>query len=880
MESLKLLSGLKPRPFGEFTEHQAEFSLARELPYWDVLDEVVVLSDGSLVCGLKLQGVALETLDSDRINQMTIEWRSVLNSLPDGMEVGILHERNSDLEPVIAAHEGERDQGMLPNVRWLSDHRIASLRAAILAEDLFKTSISLFLYRRHSGEMSGGSHSIFKSFFSKPKRFHEIRQKEHNDALKELMQTRDGMKQRLTGAGIRSENLSGPDAWQLIYRFMNPGRSKIEPTPKMSALHREQEFLPEELSKVPSLALASPREQAVFSSLIQGYDSFYLDGFYYRVVTLKTLPEFTHSALMGKLQGLSFPHRTYVHIKVPEQSQELSSLQSKRRMAHSMSMSSGGRVTDLESESKLQATEELLRELINTGQKIFYFQVAVLLKAETRDELDLQTKATLSKIRELNGAEGMSETVATFKVWKTLLPFGNTAMVRPKRVKTDNLADFLPLYEPYSGPSDPGSKPVCLLQSRSQGLISYDPFDARLPNYNTLVTGSSGAGKSFLNNLVLLQYVTRRPYIYIIDVGGSYRKMCEFLGGQYIEVTPPRAGEECKPINPFELPEGQVEPSPQKLKFLLAMFESILTDEDGDKLAKLDKSLLEEALVQTYVKAKNDGKQCPTISDFSAALTTSEDVNLKNFSKMLYPWTGNRPYGRLLDAKNELDLKSDVVVFDLKGLFSYPDLQSVMILIITDFILGKIESKSAESAGRRKQILMDEAWELLKTRAASSFMEYCARTLRKTGSGITFITQGLEEIVASPIGSAILSNTATKFILLQRGDLEPIRKILKLNDQEMALIASLGQTKGKFSEAFLMANEDRAVIRACPTPLEYWLATSDPSDNGMLEEQRIKWPDKTLSDHIHYLATNFPHGAAAGKSTPIGGTHDQKKDSV
>ena len=876
LSNIKSTTPVKPRPFERFSEYQAEFSLAGELPYWDIFDEVVILSDGTLATGLKLRGIALETLDSERINQMTLEWRSVLNSLPDGMEVGILHERDSDLEPMISAHEQERVAGMLPQVRWLSDHRIASMRAAVVGEALFKTSLYLFLYRRHDGESSGIVNSIFKSFFSKPKRFQEIRQKEHDDALKELQQTRDGMKQRLMGAGIPSENLSGESAWQLIYRFMNPKRARTEPTPKMNVSHREQEFIPEELKKIPALVEASPREQLVFSTLIQGYDSFYLDRFYHRIVTLKTLPEFTHSALMGQLQGLPFPHRTYVHIKVPEQSKELSDLQGKRRMAHSMSMSTDGRVSDLESESKLQATEELLRELINTGQKIFYFQVAVYLKAQSKDELDLQTKATLSKIRELNGAEGMAETVATFKIWKTLLPFGNTTMVRPKRVKTNNLADFLPLYAPYCGPKEPGSKPVCLFQSRSQGLISYDPFDAKLPNYNTLVTGSSGAGKSFLNNLVLLQYVTRRPYIYIIDVGGSYRKMCEFLGGQYIEVTPPRQGEACKPINPFELPEGQVEPSPQKLKFLLAMFESIMTDEDGDKLAKLDKSLLEEALVKTYATAKGKGHAAPTISDFLNLLSKSDDLSLKNFAKMLYPWTGNRPYGRLLDAKNELDLKSDVVVFDLKGLSSYPDLQSVMILIITDFILGKIESKGADSVGRRKQILMDEAWELLKTHAASSFMEYCARTLRKTGSGITFITQGLEEIVASPIGSAILSNTATKFILLQRGDLDPIRKILKLNDQEMALISSLGQLKGKYSEAFLMANEDRAVIRACPTPLEYWLATSDPADNALLEEMRAMAPTKNLSEHIHHLAMHYPQGAAAGKTATVGGIREPK----
>ena len=144
-------------------------------------------------------------------------------------------------------------------------------------------------------------------------------------------------------------------------------------------------------------------------------------------------------------------------------------------------------------------------------------------------------------------------------------------------------------------------------------------------------------------------------------------------------------------------------------------------------------------------------------------------------------------------------------------------------------------------------------------------MEYCVRTLRKTGSGITFITQGLEEIIASPIGPAILSNTATKFILLQRGDLEPIRKILKLNDQEMSLISSLRSQKGRFSESFMVNNEDRAVIRIAPTPLEYWLATSDAQDNDLIEKRRKTDPEKSLEQHLCALSLEFPFGVSGGR---------------
>lgn len=858
----------KSRPLFGQSEYQAEYALSKELPYWDFLnneaDGCVVLADGSLVQGLKLTGVAVETMDAEGVNRFAVQLRSMLNGLPDGAEIQFLLDINSDFSSTVSAHE--QLKGKHPLISWIAEARVAVLRDEIKVHALQKPNLYLFTYLRVKS-MGGG----IRAFFEKPRRFSQARREEHEKRVHELSQLTAAVVSNLETAGIASTILPVDEIKTLTYRVLNPVRSHAFDAPKLSDVHRLQEFSTEELEAAPGLSEPSPREQLTFSDVIQGVDSFFLDGLYHRVVTLKTLPEFTHSALVGRLTALPFHFLMSVQVRVPEQSKELSSLQAKRRMAHSMTTQHGGRATDLESEAKLHSTEELLRELINTGSKIFYFQTAILLRAKTRDELDLNTKAVLSRFREMNGAEGLAETVAGFKVFKTILPAGNTVSVRTKRVKTDNLADFLPVYQSWEG----GGKPVCLFRNRMAGLLSYDPFDARLPNYNCLVTGSSGAGKSFLNNCILLQYLTQEPLVYVIDIGGSYRKLCEFMGGQYIEMSPPESGTSTQAINPFLLPAGANEPSPQKIKFLIALLETILTDEDGDKLRKLDKSLLEEAIVETYSRCLPT--RMPRLSDFAHTLESSPErwgTNaelLKNFAKMLYPWTGSRPYGRLLDAENALDLNADMVVFDLKSLSSHPDLQAVMILIITDFILGKLESTS----GKRKQILMDEVWELLKSKGASSFMEYCARTLRKTGSGITFITQGLEEIERSPVGPAILNNTATKFILMQRGDLEPIRKLLKLNDQEMALIASLRQQKGSYSEAFLIANENRAVIRVTPTPVEYWLATSDAADNALLAQARARFPDKELPQVIHWLAMHYPKGSQ-GVTTLPAATSEEK----
>ena len=647
---------MKNRLFKNFGEFADEHSLAEELPYWEFHDDLIALSDGSLCLGLKFSGVSIECWDSERINRLTQDVRAYLNGLPDGLELTFAVDMNSDFEAVIAEHEAEASENS--NVRWIAEARAQALREQMSAKSLLKPNLYLFLYHR-LGANSAKKASFFTSFFVAPKQFQSVRREQHARMERELMQTAASIEGTLTAMGLEVKPISSSEAWEMIYRFLNPKRAAALPAPSLQTAYKSQEFTPEELSVVPELAFASPREQLIFSEVIQSYESFFIDGFYHRILTLKTLPEETNAAMVAKFMGLPFHFWLDVHVKVPEQSKELSDLQSKRRMAHSMSASQGGRATDLESEAQLSSTEELLRELINTGQKIFYFQTALLLRASSEDELDMMTKAALQKFRELSGAEGLAETVGGFKVFKTVLPLGNVASVRPKRVKTDNLADFVPIYEPYQGKS----RPVCLFHNRYSGLVSYDPFDgARLPNFNALVTGSSGAGKSFLNNLILLQFMTQKPVVFVIDIGGSYKKLCEFMDGQYIEIGPAKEGELRKAINPFELEPGESEPSAQKIKFLVALLESMFTDSDAEKLPKLSKSLLEEAVISTYKQTFSENQRVPRLSDLSKILEASPKRELRDFAKMLFSWTGERAYGALLDRPNELDLTSDFVV--------------------------------------------------------------------------------------------------------------------------------------------------------------------------------------------------------------------------
>ncbi len=641
------MTNILPRKHTELSEFREDASLVRELPYWDIIDDTMILADGTLAAGYLLTGIAIETWDADEINRLASDLRAFLNGIPDEVEVTFISDVNAGNDALISQHEALK--GKNPEAAWIAGERVARLMAANRDERLLKPKLYLVVYRRKSPISAGKRSNLIQRFFHPPATFQSETKAEFDARASTLRQTAEGIIGGLCGLGIKAAPVDDAAMCSVIYRFLNPSRATEHPPPKISDAHRTQEFTPEELAVEPGLSLPSPREQLCFSDLILDMETFLLGSYHHRIITLKALPEFTHAGMMAKLSGLPFHHMISVHVKVPPQTEELSRLQARRRMAHSMSLSQGGRATDLESEARLHATEDLLRELLATGQKIFYAQIAILIRAKNISDLTVMTNTVLSRMRELGSAEGLAESVAAFKTWKTMLPLGNIAMIRQKRIKTDNLADLLPIYEGFRGTDD--AKPVCLFENRSGGLVAHDPFHPGFPNYNALVTGSSGAGKSFLNNLVLFQYMTERPMVFVIDIGGSYRKLCEFFGGEYIDITPPKDGETVKPINPFALPCGSREPSPQKLKFLLALLENILAGDDGERLGKLDRALLEEMVIKTYDDAAGKNED-PTLSHLSRLLAASPEPSLKAFARMLYPWTGARPYGRLLDARS------------------------------------------------------------------------------------------------------------------------------------------------------------------------------------------------------------------------------------
>ena len=164
-------------------EFQAEYPIAKELPYWDFFDDqnpsCNVLSDGTLVQGLRLTGVSVETWDAVQINQLTASLRSFLNSLPDGGDFQFFVDVNSDFNQLVSEHE--KLKGKNPLIGWIADGRVASFKSQIEDQTLQKISLYLFVYLRVKSVQGKIS-----SFFAKPKLFEQVRKDEFEKRAHEL----------------------------------------------------------------------------------------------------------------------------------------------------------------------------------------------------------------------------------------------------------------------------------------------------------------------------------------------------------------------------------------------------------------------------------------------------------------------------------------------------------------------------------------------------------------------------------------------------------------------------------------------------------------------------------------------------------------------
>ena len=632
----------------------------------------------------------------------------------------------------------------------------------------------------------------------------------------------------------------------------------------------------------PGLSYRSARAQLAIASILDE-TPLYLNvgGLLYSLVSLKELPDATFPGILRELAALDFPIVVNAQITVPDQGKVLKNYQSRlRKMQAAQRDTRGGFRVNVEAQVAEAQLLRVQQEIIASSVKAVKMSLVAAARTsrvatthagleEAERSVDSRRQQLLYALGRMNGASGITETLAKRRLFLNSLPGMGDADRREHDMLTTNAADLVPLEVPWQG--TPRS-PLFLFETPYRQLIPFSPFDPALSDANLLVMAKSGGGKTFMVQQLLQMAACANPLVSILERGDSYRPLVELMEGQMIAMSL----DSWETINPWDPPGGEKEPGNDQVAFLKNLTRHMLGEYPGQDAELLD-SLITEAILKTYKRvAIRTSSPIPTFSDLRDELSQwrDEDKSARVMEEArlaaikLRSWTGEKGiYSRLFDRPTTIALDSPWLFFNVEQLADDPRLETAMSLLIAHATAQRALGRS----GRPSITVLDECWFLLDSPGLAPEVVQLFRTARKRNASIWGISQTAEDFVGSESkpkahGAGIVKNSSIKIVGQQPGEMTALRDHLHLNETALNQIKRFGAPrKGRSADALIVIGEKAETthsIRMVPTGLDYWIATT-------YSRERLyrRW---WLGLHSHLapinayreLAAKFPYGLA------------------
>lgn len=483
---------------------------------------------------------------------------------------------------------------------------------------------------------------------------------------------------------------------------------------------------------------------------------------FFRVLSVVNFP-----LSIEKLESCSWPDFV-INFKKIDKLKAKSSINMKRKL-HFSSLFKGMR--DLDSENAYHQAEELFGAVTSDDKALFNVEMFFLLKASTKVELDQLTDKAIYDFRG-KGAKLHVEAAGLSYFYQSLVPGVPASFKRALQVPSDYLSFLIPYHRDFV------MKEGFELTSRRDEPVYFDLFSAEALNYNILITGSSGQGKSMMANKLLWQELGRGTKAMVLDLGNSFAKNAKFHEAVILS----------QKFNPYQFK------NPRYLKeFVLATMDEKISKREEGRLFEVIKSILENT----------------RIASFTAFIRELE----KSFPGIRYYFNEIEEFF----AEESLPLNE----FTYCDFTLYPEAMKAPLII---YLIEYFKNLKGE-----KIFIFDECWHLLLKNA--DYIAECFRTFRKHKASAVAISQNLDDFSESQLGRVIIQNTYFKLLFRQNLSTSEF-----IDNHTKSILDSLQSIKGAYSEFLLLTETIKKPIRYYPTPLEYQVMTSAKEDNQQLED--------------------------------------------
>ena len=429
-----------------------------------------------------------------------------------------------------------------------------------------------------------------------------------------------------------------------------------------------------------------------------------------------------------------------------------------------------GLVRDPALDTAYQDLETLRDQLMQAQEHLFDVGVYITLFADNEGELDKlesEIKSILeSKLVYLKPALFQQE-----QGFKSVMPIADDLLNVHSKLNSSPLSSVFPFVS-FDLTSDKGI--LYGINRHNSSLVLFDRYS--LENYNSVTFAVAGAGKSYCTKLEILRTLMFDGDVIVMDPEKEYEYMAEATGGKYFNVS---LNSEHH-INPFELPavaedESASDVLRSNIINLVGLFRIMLGG-----LTQEEDAIIDRAITETYalkdITAESDFTKVepPLLSDFELVLAGMEgaDSLVQRMTKYTKgTWSGfiNRP--------SNVDINSKFVVFSLRDMED--ELKPVAMYIVMHYIWN-----SVRKVRKKRLLVIDEAWWMMKSPDTASFLLSLAKRGRKYYLGLATITQDVDDFLKSEYGAPIVSNSSIQILLKQSPTvIDRLQQVFNLTDE-------------------------------------------------------------------------------------------------
>ena len=481
-----------------------------------------------------------------------------------------------------------------------------------------------------------------------------------------------------------------------------------------------------------------------------------------------------------------------------------------------------GKTRDPALEAALSDAEELRDQLQLGAEKFFRFGLYLTLYADSLDELNF----VRSKVETMLGQQMLFSKVASSQQeqgLKSAVPQLSDQLQIRRNMNTGAISTSFPF---TSADLTQENGVLYGVNMHNNGLVIFDRYT--LENANMVVFAKSGAGKSFTVKLEALRTMMMGAEVLIIDPENEYQKLSDAVGGSYIRLS---LNSDVR-INPFDLPHViDAEEADNALRAnivtLHGLFRLMLGGTSAGQsigLSPNEEADLDQAIIDTYARAGitsdplTHNSTPPTIHNLYDTLVHMDGSGPSLAQRLRKYTTGT--FAGIFSQQSNIDINNSMVVFNIRDLED--ELRPVAMYIVLSHIWNIVRSEQ-----KKRMLIVDEAWQLMKYDDSANFLFSLAKRARKYYLGLTTFSQDVEDFMGSKMGRAIVSNSSMQLLLKQSSSaVDVLSDVFKLTEEERKRLSNFPVGQGLF-----FAGQNHVHIQIIASDTEHQLISTSPNSS-------------------------------------------------